>query len=333
MSLLVKKLPEIRYRLSYFPEAVALISLLLLWIFFSIAAPNFLTPLSIGNILTFGSITGIVTIGVAMLMISGEFDLSVGSNFALASYVLALTLIAGWPVWLSILLALATSSLLGLLNGLIVIKTKIPSFIATLGTMLAYRGIVRAIGGGDFATYKGEPIPLFKTLNGSFVFLNNLFETPDSFRTSLAWFLLFAVILSFVLMRTRFGNWVFASGGAPDAAAAQGVNITRVKLAAFTLTGFMAAAASVLQFSHRLSVDPLRGDGMELIAVAACVIGGVRLTGGVGTIAGAVMGTLLLQTLDQGLVLMHIPIQVFQAAAGVLIVISVIINTFLANTE
>jgi simple sugar transport system permease protein len=199
--------------------------------------------------------------------------------------------------------------------------------------MLAYRGIVRAIGGGDFATYKGEPIPLFKILNGSFVMLNNLFGTQDSFRTSLAWFLLFAVIFSFVLMRTRFGNWVFAAGGAPDAAAAQGVNIPRVKLATFTLTGLMAAAASVLQFAHRLSVDPLRGDGMELIAVAACVIGGVRLTGGVGTIAGAVMGTLLLQTLDQGLVLMHIPIQVFQATAGAMIVISVVINTYLGNTE
>ena len=159
MSTLSDRISVVRYRLSYFPEAVALSSFILLFVFFTISAENFITPLSIGNILTFGSITGIVTIGVALLMISGEFDLSVGSNFALSSYVVALCLIAGISVWIAIPLAILSSSLLGALNGVIVTRTKIPSFIATLGTMLAYRGIVRAIGKGDFATYKGEPIP------------------------------------------------------------------------------------------------------------------------------------------------------------------------------
>ncbi len=333
MSALVRRLPEFRYRLSYFPEAVAFISLVLLLLFFSIAAPNFLTALSFGNILTFGSITGIVTIGVAMLMISGEFDLSVGSNFAVASYVLALSMIANWPLWLSILLALLASTFLGLVNGLIVVKARIPSFIATLGTMLAYRGIVRAIGHGDFATFRGTVPPLFNFLNGNFVFLNNLLKTNDSFRVSLIWFILLAALFSFVLMRTRYGNWTFAAGGAPEAAAAQGVNVERIKIMNYVLTGLLVAIASILQFSYRLSVDPLRGDGMELIVVAACVIGGVRLTGGWGTVFGAVMGTFLLQTLDQGLVLMHIPIQVFQATAGFIIVVSVIINTYISNTE
>ncbi len=332
MDLVTKKLPQIRHRLSYMPEAVALIVLLLLFTFFSFAAPYFLTPLSIGNILTFGSITGIVTIGVAMLMISGEFDLSVGSNFAVASYVLALSLIAGWPVWLSILLALVSSTLLGCLNGLIVIKTRIPSFIATLGTMLAYRGIVRAIGGGDFATYKGEPIPVFKIMNGDFTLLNNLFGV-QAFRTSMIWFLLLAAIFTFVLMRTRYGNWIFAAGGAPEAALAQGVHVARVKIMNFTLTGMLVGIASVLQFAHRMSVDPLRGEGMELIVVAASVIGGVRLTGGYGTIIGAVLGTFLLQMLDQGLVLMQIPIQVFQATAGLIIILAVISNTYLGKAD
>ena len=332
MGILAEKLPQIRHRLSYFSEAVALISFVALFLFFSSAAQNFLTPLSIGNILTFGSITGIVTIGVAILMISGEFDLSVGSNFALASYVLALSLIGGLPVLPSIALALAVSALLGLLNGFIVIKTRIPSFIATLGTMLAYRGIVRAIGKGSFATYKGDPIPLFEYLNGNFTFLNNLLKA-QAFRVSLVWFILLAVIFSLVLMKTRFGNWIFAVGGGPEAASAQGVNVTFTKLAAFALTGLLAGIASVLQFAHRLSVDPLRGDGMELIVVAASVIGGVRLTGGYGTVFGAVMGTLLLQMLDQGLVLMQIPIQVFQATAGLIIIIAVIVNTYLGKGD
>ncbi|MDZ4158366.1 MAG: ABC transporter permease [Anaerolineaceae bacterium] len=323
----------IRHRLITLPEAVALISLTILFSFFTFSSPYFLSGISISNILTFGSITGIVAIGVGLLMISGEFDLSVGSTFAAVSYVLALSLNAGVPVMSAIFFALMFGTLLGLVNGLIVTRTRIPSFIATLGTMLAYRGLVRAIGGGDFASYRGEPIPLFKYLNGELTSLNALFQPAANFRLSTVWFVLIVIIVSLVLMRTRFGNWVFATGGAPAAALAQGVHVTRVKMINFILCGFLAGAAGVLQFAHRLSVDPLRGEGMELVAVAACVIGGIRLSGGFGTIFGAMAGILLLNMLDQGLVLLQIPIQIFQATAGLIIIISVIINTYLGKSE
>jgi simple sugar transport system permease protein len=332
MGILSDKIASARYRLSYIPEAVVLISFLLLFLFFGFSAPHFLTPISLGNILTFGSITGIVVIGVGLLMIAGEFDLSVGSNFALASYVLALSLNSGMTVGLAFLLAVLISTFMGFLNGLIVTRTGIPSFIATLGTMLAYRGIVRAIGGGDFASYKGPDIPLFSILNGDFSLLNSLFHV-QAFRTSLIWFFLLAVICIFLLMRTPFGNWIFAVGGHTGAARAQGVNAVFVKIMAFTITGMLAGAAGVIQFAHRLSVDPLRGEGMEMIAVAACAIGGIRLTGGSGTLIGAIAGALLLQMLDQGLVLMGIPIQVFQASVGFIIILSVIINTYLGKSS
>lgn len=331
MSSVSDRIAGLRYRLSYIPEAVALISFVVLFLFFAVGAPNFLGPLSIGNILTFGSITATLTIGVAILMIAGEFDLSVGSNFALTSYVIALSLIAGLPVWAAIPLAILASTSLGLLNGLIVTKTKIPSFICTLGTMLAYRGIVRAIGKGSFATYTGDPIPAFKILNGDFSLLNQIFQV-QAFRTSLIWFVLLALIFAWFLSWTRFGNWIYAAGGSLEAARAQGVNVNRVKILCFSLTGFLVALASTMQFAHRLSVDPLRGDGLELIAVASCVIGGVRLSGGYGTVIGAILGTFLLQMLDQGLVLMGIPIQVFQACVGLIIIISVILNTYLSRS-
>lgn len=331
MGLLTDKIARTRHRLSYIPEAVALISFLALFIFFTISAPHFLTAMSLGNILTFGSITGIVVIGVGMLMIAGEFDLSVGSNFALASYILALSLNAGISVGFALLLAVLTSTFLGFVNGLIVTRTNIPSFIATLGTMLAYRGVVRAVGGGDFASYTGEAIPFFNILNGDFILLNSWFGV-EAFRTSLIWFILLAVIFIILLMRTPFGNWIFAAGGNPGAARAQGVNVMVVKVMAFTITGLLVGIASVIQFAHRLSVDPLRGDGMEMIAVAACAIGGIRLTGGSGTILGAILGALLLQMLDQGLVLMGIPIQVFQASVGFIIILSVILNTYLGKS-
>ena len=326
-------LTRLRLRLAEFSEVVALISFLAVFLFFATAADNFLTPICIANILTFASITGIVVVGVAMLMISGEFDLSVGSTFAVASYVFALSLNAGVAPLAALLLALLVSALLGLGNGLIVTWSGIPSFITTLGTMLAYRGIARAIGGGDFAYYTGERPLLFDVLNGPLGVLNRLSDTPSNFRVSTLWFIAIAIVMSLVLMRTRYGNWVFATGGNPGAALAQGVAVKRVKVINFVLAGFLAGVASVMQFAHRTSVDPLRGEGMELVAVAASVIGGVRLTGGFGTLIGASVGMLLLTMLEQGLVLMRIPVQIFRAVAGAILILSVIANTYISRRE
>ena len=325
------RLTRLRYRLANFPEVVALVSFLAVFVFFTVAADNFLTPIAIANILTFASITGIMAVGVAMLMISGEFDLSVGSTFAVASYVFALSMNAGIAPIVALLLALIVSALLGLINGLIVTGTGIPSFITTLGTMLAYRGIARALGGGDFARYMGDRLGLFGFLSGGIDQINQLFTPASNFRVSIIWFIVIAVVMSLVLRRTRYGNWVFAVGGNPGAALSQGVTVKRVKVINFVLTGLLAGVASVMQFAHRLSVDPLRGEGMELIAVAACVIGGVQLTGGYGTIFGACIGMLLLQMLEQGLVLMQIPVQIFQSVAGLILIVAVISNTYLSR--
>jgi len=283
--------------------------------------------------LSFASIMGIMTVGVALLMIAGEFDLSVGSTFAVASFVFALTMNAGVPPLLAMVVALLVSALLGLVNGLIVVGAGIPSFIATLGTMLAYRGIARAIGGGDFAKYVESKPLLFGILNGPLELLNRLCQPAGNFRVSILWFALIVVITSIVLVRTRFGNWVFATGGHPGAALAQGVPVKRVKLAVFTLTGLLTGIASVMQFAHRTSVDPLRGEGWELIAVTACAIGGVQLSGGVGTIPGAIIGVLLLQMLEQGLVLMGVSVQIFRAVAGLILMLSVVLSTYLGRSE
>ncbi len=322
-----------RYRVTESPEVVTLITFLVVFVFFSFAASSFLTPFALSNILTFASVNGLIVLGVAMLMISGEFDLSVGSTLAVSGYVFALLLNAGTAPLVAVAAALVASALLGLVNGLVVTRTGIPSFITTLGTMLGYRGIARAIGGGDMASYTGERPALFYLLNGSIDPLNSLFQPAANFRASTLWFVGLAILLTLVLMRTRYGNWTFATGGNPGAARAQGVNITRVKLTNFVLCALLAGLAGVVQFSHRYSIDPLRGEGIELLAVAASVIGGVRLTGGFGTLLGAGLGILLLAMLEQGLVLMNLPIQVFRAVAGFILVLSVAINTYLARRE
>jgi len=241
-----------------------LVGFLVVFLFFTIFAPNFTSLDSMSNILTFGSNLGIICIGVAVLMISGEFDLSVGSNFAVASYVFALSMNAGVPPVLAMLLALLVSTILGYINGVIVVHSGIPSFIATLGTMLAYRGIARGIGGSDFAKYTGDPPLLFGVLNGPLTWLNNLSFPAGNFRLSIVWFIVLAVLMALILTRSRWGNWIYAVGGNEGAALAQGVPVRRVKLSAFALTGFLAGLAGVMQFAMRTSIDPIRGEGWEL---------------------------------------------------------------------
>jgi simple sugar transport system permease protein len=313
------------------PEAVSLISFLVVFVFFALFADYFLTSQSIADILSFGSITGIIVIGVAMLMIAGEFDLSVGSNFAVASYVWAILMNAGVPPLVAMLIAVAVSTLLGAVNGLVVIWSGLPSFIVTLGTLLAYRGIARGIGGSDFAKFTTSRPLLFDVLNGPITILNDATSSGTNFRMSIVWFVVLGLVFAWVLNRTRFGNWVFATGGNAGAALEQGVPVRRVKLAAFMLTGLLVGLASVMQFAHRTSVDPVRGEGWELVAVSASVIGGVSLSGGAGSILGACLGMLLLMTLDQGLVLMGISVQIFRAIAGLILILAVILSTVLSK--
>ena len=333
MASMAVRWAHLRYRLAVFPELVALISFAAVFLFFAVFAPYFLSPVSVSNMLTFGSNMGIIVIGVAILMIAGEFDLSVGSNFAVASYVFALTLNAGVPPLAATLLALAISTLLGFINGAIVIWGHIPSFIATLGTMLAYRGIARGLGGSDLAKYTGEPPLLFDILNGPMTRLNELSHPAGNFRLSIVWFILLAVLMVFILTRSRWGNWIYAVGGNQGAALAQGVPVRGVKLSAFALTGLLVGLAGVMQFAMRTSVDPVRGEGWELLAVAGAVIGGVQLTGGVGTLFGACLGILLLQMLDQGLLLMGLSVDVFRGVAGLILMASVVINQYLSRFE
>jgi simple sugar transport system permease protein len=222
------------------PEIAAFITLLLVFLFFAFSAPNFLTAYALSNVLTFASIYGIVVVGVA-LMISGEFDLSVGSNGCGGIYFLVSSL-AGIPRG-GMLLALGVS-VLGLINGLIVVL-RASVFYCHPGDLLAYRAR-SALGGGQVTSYNPESKPLFAVLNDYIAPLNQLFDPAGNFRISSLWFVGLVIVASFVLMRTPHGNWTFAVGGNPGAALAQGVNVKRIKLSNFVLSGFLAGLAGVI---------------------------------------------------------------------------------------
>ena len=343
---------KLRARLADYSEVVVSISFVILFVIFIFTADNFLSLLSITNILTIASIKGIFVIGVAMLMISGEFDLSVGSTLAVGAYVFAILMEHGFILggaqilppglaFLALVISLIICGLLGYINGLIVVRSGIPSFIATLGTMLAFRGIARAMGNSELAKtsgnadvvrFTGEAPPLFNVLNGDITFINRLGTPEGGARMAIIWFIIVVAAAVIVMRYTRYGSWVYATGGNRLAALAQGVRTNRVIMTNFIVTGALAGLAGVVQFASRPAIDPARGEGWELIAVAACVIGGIWLQGGYGTIIGAAIGMLLLQMVEQGLILAGVDIQLFQATIGFILITAVISNTWLSKS-
>jgi simple sugar transport system permease protein len=322
----------LRARVAASPLMVTGLVLAILFVFFAVAAPNFLTFYALSNVLTFASVFGIVTVGIALLMISGEFDLSVRSTIAISGYVFIYALLRGVPPVLAMGLALVACAALGLINGLIVIWTGLPSFITTMGTMLAYFGIVRAMGGGKPLSYTPHVKPvLFDVLNGYLAPINNLTDPAGNLRVASVWFILVVIAMTYVLMRTRWGNWTFAVGGNPAAALAQGVNVRLVKLVNFTLSGALAGLAGAILFAQRSSMNERMANGVELTVVAAAVVGGVSLRGGVGSVVGAAMGMILLTMLEQGLALMGVPVDAFQGVLGALIIVSSLLNKYISE--
>lgn len=303
--------------------------LILVYVLFSFLIPNFSTFRSLSGIINAATLTGVVTIGVTMLMISGEFDLSVGALVAMGGYLYGMNANAGRPE-LGALLAVLIPALMGSINGFIRIWTNIPSFIVTLGTRSIFRGAVWVVSGGALLQTV-EKLPIYNFFNGRMDAFNQLFEGAN-FRTSLIWIAGILLICQYALTRTKFGNHVFAVGGNTGAALAQGVDVKRIKVINFIISGALAGFTGVLLFSQYTSVRVASGDGMELNAIAAAVVGGTLLSGGYGSIWGALVGVLTISVLRTGVVLLNIPFipaDNFEAVVGVTIILAVILNNWL----
>ncbi|WP_216671203.1 ABC transporter permease [Mangrovicoccus sp. HB161399] len=267
---------------------------------------------------------GIMALGVGVLMIAGEFDLSVGSLYSFCAIVTA-TLTAQWGgdgaegvAWAPFAAAaagLAVGTAAGLLNGYVTLKFAIPSFITTLGAMLMWKGVTLFYHGATSLRFK--PSEPFATLFGGSVGIVH---------ASIIWFAIAAAIFWAMLHHHRIGNHFFAVGGNRQAAVAIGINPMKTKLIAFGLTGFMAAFAGIIAGTRVSSIQPGGGQGLELVAIAACVIGGHALMGGRGSILGIVLGTALMFTIQDVLLLMRAPGFYFEMFVGLLIVLAVIMN-------
>jgi len=301
------------------PEFGALVGLVIVFIGFSFTATRFLTIDSFAGIVTIASELGIVAAGVTFLMIAGEFDLSVGSVFGFSAMLFAISAANGIPLLISLLLALLAAAGIGFLNGYITVHFQIPSFITTLGALMLWRGVLLAITGGFPVRYR-EASTVLEVLNG------NLW---GEFRTSAIWFFAIILLLNFILLRTQYGNATYATGGNKDAARTLGISVNRVKIINFIICSVLAGFAGCIQFARFCSVDPVRGQGMELEAIAAVVVGGTLMTGGYGNLVGTLLGVLLVGMLRSGLIMAGAPAYWYQAFVGLILIIAVILNTYI----
>ncbi|RRH94816.1 ABC transporter permease [Mesorhizobium tamadayense] len=303
------------------PELAGLILLVLLIALFQVRSHGvFLNQDNLRGILGILPEAGLVAIGVTILMISGEFDLSVGSVFALMPMTMAVLMVHGAPFPLALLAGLLVCAAIGLINGYVTIRFAIPSFITTLGMLFMARSLTVVVSGG-FPPLLPADLPNW--LFTSFVGPGNMF------RMSFLWFAAVAVLTSLMLSRTNFGNWIKATGGFLPAAAAMGIPTARVKVVCFMLCSVLSGFAGMLQVLRLGSPLPSIGEGMELQAVASAVIGGASLAGGIGTVMGGIIGTTLIRVIDNGLVLSHVDANWFKFAIGFLTIFAVVANAWM----
>ena len=335
------------------PELGALAGLVLVAIFFlSTADASMFTLAGIMNILSPAAQLGILAIAAALLMIGGEFDLSIGSMVAFTGLIFgAFITLNSWPLLLAIAATLVIAAVLGGLNGQLVIRTRLPSFIVTLAFLFILRGLSLvglkwATGGstqmrgiGDQA---GEGIirELFSgvAFEGVFAWLaaNDLIgkfpngtPTVTGVPVSIVWFVGFALLATWILLRTRVGNWIFAAGGDPNAARNSGVPVDRVKTGLFMFTAAAAALVAILTVLDAGSTDARRGFQKEFEAIIAAVIGGCLLTGGYGSAIGAFFGAIIFGMVSIGLTYTRFDSDWFQVFLGAMLLLAVLFNNFI----
>jgi simple sugar transport system permease protein len=335
------------------PELGAVAGTILVFIFFAIVAGGsglFSAP-GIINFLEVSAQLGIIAVAAAMLMIGGEFDLSIGSMIGAAGVIIAIPAAQwGLPLWLCILIAFAIACLVGYINGQIVIRSGLPSFIVTLAGLFILRGLTigftRMITGrtqvsglGDradadwlapiFAGEVGGPVMVWLAEIGLLGTRADGAPAVSGIPMSIVWWLGLTAVATYILLRTRVGNWIFAAGGDPNAARNVGVPVAAVKTGLFMLTACAATLFACVQVLDAGSADTTRGLLKEFEAIIAAVIGGCLLTGGYGSAIGASFGALIFGTVQMGIFYTGVNTDWFKVFLGVMMLIAVLFNNYI----
>ncbi|WP_199670750.1 MULTISPECIES: ribose ABC transporter permease [unclassified Rummeliibacillus] len=293
-----------------------LLGLLLIIIIISFMSPSFLTATNIFNVLRQVSISALIAFGMTFVILTGGIDLSVGSTLALTGAISAGLLAGGMDPFLAMLIGLLLGAVLGAVNGFIIAKGKVAPFIATLATMTIYRGLTLVYTDGKPVSGLGDSLAFQMFGKGYFLGI------PVPVITMLIAFL----VLYFILRKTTFGRRVYAIGGNEEASRLSGINVDRITIAVYSLTGMLAALSALILTSRLNSAQPTAGQSYELDAIAAVVLGGTSLTGGRGWIFGTLVGALIIGVLNNGLNLIGVSSFFQQVVKGVVILIAVLID-------
>ena len=344
--------PSLVARLLRRPELGALSGVILIYaIFFALARTSgMFTVEGIINILQVSAEIGILAVAAALLMIAGEFDLSIGSMIGFAGVIIGLgATVYDLPLTVCILIAFGACGVIGMLNGWITVRTGLPSFIVTLASMLILRGlaisITRYINGYTqisniigvdphspmislFSGRFGRPIFVWMAQQGWIGAKPNGLPAIDGIPASIVWWIGLTIIATWGLLRTRFGNWIFAVGGDETSARNVGVPVRRVKIILFMLTAMSAVIFAATQVLDVGSADVLRGTQKEFDAIIAVVIGGTLLTGGYGSAIGALLGALIYGTVQIGILYTGVDSDLFKVFLGVMVLLAVLFNNF-----
>jgi len=317
-------------RLLVRPEMGAIAGSVAVWVFFALVAgrSGFLSLPGTATYLQVAAELGILAVAVSLLMIGGEFDLSIGSMLGAAGMVVTvLGVTYHWNIWLAMLVALVFAMIVGFLNGYLVLKTGLPSFMVTLGSLYILRGAT--IGVTRLLTGRTQ-IGGLEQADGyaaaKAVFASTVNIAGATFSVSILWWLVVAAFATWLLLRTSFGNWIFGVGGNVQAASNVGVPVARVKILLFIGTAVAATLVAMIQAVTFTGSDTLRGTGQEFYAIIAAVIGGTLLTGGYGSAIGAVLGALIFGMVRQGIVFARVDADWFQVFLGLMLLVAVLVN-------
>lgn len=314
------------------PELTALVSTILVFVFFAVNAGNqgFLSFSGTKNYLAVAAEIGIVASPVTLLLVAGEFDLSVGTAIGAAGIAIAYPLVnLHWPLWAALLSGVIVTSLIGLVNGFLVVRIGIPSFLATLGMMFILRGLTLA---GTYAlTGTTQIYQLKAAVPGDILlplFAGAIFGLP----ASIFWWLGLAFASAHFLSNARYGNWIYACGGDRDAAIRMGIPVQLVKICLFVSVSVSAVIVAADNMFYVDMADVAQGLGKEFEAITAAVVGGGATTGGIGSPIGAAIGALMLGMISQGFFYTNINDNWFYTFTGGVLLIAVIVNKYSRDT-
>jgi ribose transport system permease protein len=306
-------------------KLIAILSLVILYVFFGIFGSHFFGVDTFVNILDSSYYTAFMAIGMTFVIITGGIDLSLGT-VTVGSALVGGVAYNIWhlPMWLCLLTVVLTGVIFGFINGILVGKLKLPPFIATLGTQFMSMGLCSVVAKVQTMTYP-------RITNPDGWFKKVFFKTQGGFPMGLLWVALFAAVAIIILNNTKLGNYTYAIGSNEEAVRLSGIQTSNWKALIYTVSGLCAGLAGVVYAATYSSITPQTGGGLEMYAIAACVIGGISLAGGVGSLGGTLIGVLVINVLKSGLMSMSIPVQWQQCLIGVVVLLAVLVDIIRAK--